>query len=310
MVPEATPRSYHGLPVLQPPVWRDEVAVYLFVGGMGGASLAVAAAARLRGTDPLARRALLLGAGCLMVSPALLVKDLARPARFLNMLRVLRPTSPMSVGSWLLSACGSSAAAAAASELTGRARGFGRVAEVVAGGLGLGVATYTAVLVSDTAVPLWHESGRDLPFVFAGSAAASAGGALTALSPRRQAAPARRLAVAGAVLELAASRLMERRLGVLGRPLREGEAGRWHRAAEGLTAAGALGVLGGMRWRALGAAGGLALMAGSFCTRFAVFRAGAASAADPMAVIAPQRARLGRRPAPSAVRRERPVTGL
>jgi hypothetical protein len=45
-----------------------------------------------------------------------------------------------------------------------------------AAALGAGVATYTAALVCDTAVPAWHDGHREMPYVFAGSAATAAGG--------------------------------------------------------------------------------------------------------------------------------------
>lgn len=291
MVPDARPRSYYGLPILQRPAWRDEVPLYLFAGGLGGVSLAMAAGARRAGQEELARRALLTGLAGLAVSPVLLVRDLGRPARFLAMLRVFRPTSPMSVGSWLLSACGACAGAAAAGEVLGIARPAARAAEVAAGALGLGVATYTAVLVADTSVPLWHGAREELPFVFAGSAAAAAGGVLMALTPRPLARPARILGAGGAVVELLASRAMEGRLGEQGEPLRRGEAGRWRRASQALAVSGAaVAALGAGRSRTAAVLGGASLAAASLCTRFAVFRAGQASALDPAQLVGPQRA--------------------
>ena len=77
--------------------------------------------------------------------------------------------------------------------------------QVAAALLGLPLATYTAALIANTAVPVWHEARRELPFVFAAGAAASAGAAATVAHARpRDAGPARRLAVGGAVAELAA----------------------------------------------------------------------------------------------------------
>ena len=40
-----------------------------------------------------------------------------------------------------------------------------RILTLAAGGLGPVLATYTAVLVSDTATPVWHEARAQLPFV-------------------------------------------------------------------------------------------------------------------------------------------------
>ncbi len=107
----------------------------------------------------------------------LLVSDLGRPERFPSMLRVFKVTSPLSVGSWVLAAMGPAAAGAAVADRLGVFPRLGRAAEAVAGLLGPALATYTGTLVADTAVPVWHEAGRELPFVFAGSAAASAGAA-------------------------------------------------------------------------------------------------------------------------------------
>ena len=105
-------------------------------------------------------------------SAGLLIEDLGRPSRFANMLRVFRPSSPMNMGSWLLSVYGPLVGAAALSDLLGVAKPAGRAAEFGAAVLAPAVATYTAVLVSDTAVPLWHDARRELPFVFMGSACA------------------------------------------------------------------------------------------------------------------------------------------
>jgi hypothetical protein len=166
----------------------------------------------------------------------------------------------------------------------------------VAGLLGPALATYTGTLVADTAVPVWHEAGRELPFVFAGSAAASAGAAAVLSTPAADAGPARRLAVTGALLELGAAQTMERRLGELGEPYHQGPAGRLARLAKACTATGAgLVAVGGRRRRALAGAGAVLVLAGSACERWAVYKAGFQSVRDPKYVVAPQRARLAER---------------
>src|SRR5207253_1057368 len=93
-----------------------------------------------------------------------------------------------------------------------------------AAALGPALSTYTAVLIADTAVPVWHEARGELPFVFAGSAMASAGAAASVLTPVAYAGPARRLTLTGALLETAAAWRMERRLGELAEPYRSGTA--------------------------------------------------------------------------------------
>jgi len=301
MVPEAEFTSYYGRPVIKSPTWKvPDVPGYLYLGGVAGVSASLAALADATGRPALRRTgryAALLGA---TASVAALVHDLGRPTRFLNMLRVIKPTSPLSIGSWILAPFGTLAAAAAASELTGIAPGLGRLAGAGAGVLGPALTTYTAVLLADTAVPAWHEAYRELPFVFAGSAMAAGGGA--GLLAGRDAGPARRVAVTGAVLELAATTALERRVGYARKAYTEGRAGRLLRAARAATAAGAVaaaagGLVTGKRGCTLSIAGGLLLNAASAATRFGVFDAGMVSSRDPAYTVVPQRERLAARAA-------------
>jgi hypothetical protein len=292
--------GYYGRPVLKKPVWKPYIAVYFFTGGLSGASSTLALGARLAGHRRLARSALFTSLAGMAVSGPLLVLDLGRPGRFANMLRVAKPTSPMSVGSWILTAFAPASAAAAISEATGLLPGAGAVAGAAAGILGPAVATYTAVLVTDTAIPAWHGATRELPFLFAGSAAASAAGVALALTPVADAGPARRLAAIGAATEIGAFRAMERALGDAGGPYRDGAAGRLSRAAEACSAAGAvLAVTGARRRRSLAVAAGALLATGSMLTRFSVYRAGFESADDPSATIGPQRRRVDAAGAPA-----------
>ncbi|WP_237547107.1 NrfD/PsrC family molybdoenzyme membrane anchor subunit, partial [Streptomyces sp. SID161] len=226
MVPDAEFSSYYGTPVLNRPTWKAlDIAGYLYLGGLAGASSLLAAGGRLTGRPGLEVPAKLGAAGGISLSLAALVHDLGRPARFLNMLRVFKPTSPMSVGSWLLAGYAPLALTAAATEAAGRCRRLGSAATLGSAVLGPAVATYTAVLLADTAVPSWHEGYRELPFVFAGSAATAASGLALAAAPPDQAGPARRLAVLGAALELGAYRTMKRRIGLAAEPFGQGRAG-------------------------------------------------------------------------------------
>jgi formate-dependent nitrite reductase membrane component NrfD len=296
LVPDADFRSYYGRQVIKTPVWKQpDVPVYLFVGGIAGASAILAEGAALAGLPVLRRTTRLAAAGGVTIGTVFLVHDLGRPSRFLNMLRVFKPTSPLSVGSWILAPFGGLAAAAAASEVTGIARPLGRLAGVGAAVLGAPLATYTAALLADTAVPAWHEAYRELPFLFAGSASAAAGGLAMVTTPVTEAGPARRLAVAGVALDLAAERRMEHRLGMLAEPYQEHRPGRFLRAARALNLAGAAGSVLAGRSRAAAVVSGTALMGASLLTRFAVFQAGLASAKDPKYTVVPQRARVDAR---------------
>jgi hypothetical protein len=271
------------------------VPFYLYAGGLAGASAGLAWTAGLAGSGELSRRAWLVSAAGVGVSPGLLVSDLGVPRRFLNMLRVFKVTSPMSVGSWALTASSGAIAVSALDAATGRApRRLGAAARPAAALLGLPLATYTGALLADTAVPVWHEARAELPAVFAAGAAASAGAALTALTPPRHAGPARRLAVLGSAAEIVATRVMESRLGETGAPYRSGAAWRFGTAAQALFAGGAAVIaVGGARSRAAAVAGGSLVTAGVVLARWSVFRAGFESAADPRATVELPRRRLG-----------------
>jgi hypothetical protein len=306
MVPEATFTSYYGRPVVKPAPWEADIPAYLFAGGLAAGSSLLAAGADLTGRPDLRRRMRLAAVGALGFSFASLVHDLGRPSRFVNMLRTVKLTSPMSVGTWILALYGGPSGVAAVAELADvlpispssrPARLLAlidRPAGVAAGVFAPPVAAYTAVLLSDTATPSWHEAYRELPFVFVASAAAAAGGLGMVLAPTAQAGPARRMAIGAAVAEQVAERRMERSMGLAAEPLRTGRAGRFMRAAALLTTGGALGSLIAGRSRATAVVSGAALLAGSALTRFGVVEAGLASARDPKYTVVPQRERLDR----------------
>ena len=229
-VPPAEFSSYYGRPILKPPVWTWEIAAYLFTGGLAAGSSLLAAGAQLTGRPALRRAGRLTALAGVTASGVLLVKDLGRPERFHHMLRVAKLTSPMSVGTWILTAYGPVAGLAAVAEAApllpergplGVARRMlppvGRAAGLAAAGIAPALGTYTAVLLSDTAVPSWHAAYPELPLVFAGSALASGAGMGLIAVPPAQAGPARRLAVAGAGLELFGAHRVQTRLGLVSR---------------------------------------------------------------------------------------------
>lgn len=317
MVPEAEFTSYYGKPVVKESPWKADIPAYLFAGGLAGASSLLAAGADLTGRSALARSSRMGALGAVSASLYFLVHDLGKPSRFLNMLRVFRPTSPMSMGTWTLMAYGPLAGVAATAEaaqllpagaqkalpsvvtrglqMVGRPAGWGAAAT------GPLVASYTAVLIGDTATPAWHDASGQLPFVFAGSAASAAGGFGMLTAPVAHAGPARRMAIGGVIAEIAADAWMRKSMGLSSQTLDEGRAGTLMRASQVLSGVGALGavvsetgVLGGSSWssRLVSAVSGAALLVGSACTRFGIFEAGQASARDPKYTVVPQRERL------------------
>jgi hypothetical protein len=282
-------------PVIKPPVWKPEIAAYLYTGGLAGASATLALLTDARGETATARRAWLVALGGSVASPVLLISDLGVRRRFLYMLRLFKVTSPMSVGSWILTGFGAATAPAALHAVTrgglGRA---GRVAQVASGALGLPLASYTGALLSATSVPAWHEARRELPFVFVAGAALSAGAAGVLLGPVDEAQAPRRLALGGAVASLALIELMERRLDAagVGGAYKAPDVRRPGLVARALIAAGgALLALRGRRSRPAAAASGGLLTAGAVAERWSIFRAGFASAARAQDTIGPQRAR-------------------
>lgn len=304
MVPSAEFRSYYGRPIVKEPAWKRDIPAYLFTGGLAAGCALLAAGGDVTGRPALRRAGRLTALGALGASTYFLINDLGRPERFHHMLRVAKPTSPMSMGTWILAAFGPAAGLAAAGELAGYlprrgAPGVARRLLTPAGRLaGLGaaatapaLATYTAVLLADTALPSWHAAYPQLPFVFAGSALASGAGVGLIAAPPAQAGPARRMAVVGAALELAGAHRVETGLGLLSEPYRTGDAGRLLRTGRALTAAGVAGALLGRRSRLVSALSGVALLAASVCTRFGIFAGGVASARDPRYTVVPQRER-------------------
>jgi formate-dependent nitrite reductase membrane component NrfD len=286
-------RSYYGRPIVKEPVWQPEIPLYFFTGGLAGASSVLHGVARLTGNEPLAKRSLYVGALADAVSPALLISDLGRPERFLNMFRVFKVTSPMSVGSWILLVSGGASATAALLELTGRLRRVKWAAELASFLSGPPLATYTGALIADTAIPVWSEARGELPWLFGASAGASAAAAAAMTTPGGAAGPARRAAVAGVAAELGLMQLMEKRLGFVGEVYKQGEAGRAARVSKALTAAGALLLaLRGKRSRTAAVTGGALVLAGELALRWSVFKAGFQSARDPRYTVVPQRERL------------------
>lgn len=294
MEEEASP-AYYDQPAIHEPDWGPSIPLYFYVGGLAGASAALGAAAQLAGGEelrPLVRKCRWIAALGTAASGALLIEDLGRPSRFLHMLRVFRPSSPMNVGTWILSAAGSTSGAAAV--LPGR---IGDAAGIAAGIAGLPLSGYTAVLVTNTAVPVWQGIRRTLPFFFVAGAMSSAGSMLSILElPQRPARVARTFGAAGKALELAAGFAVEReaaRNERVARPLKTGFSGALFRASKWGTAASLALDLLPTKNRQVRVAAGIIGTAAAIASRFAILRAGVRSARDPRATFEPQRQGLG-----------------
>jgi formate-dependent nitrite reductase membrane component NrfD len=253
------------------------------------------------------RRCRYLAAGGTVAGTALLIADLGRPERFLNMLRVFKPGSPLNVGSWILSAAtGLSVAAAVLGGRGGRAEKLGDAAGYGAALTGMPLAGYTGVLLAGTAVPAWQEARRSLPALFVASAGSSAASLLSLMSlNRREQSIVGRFGTIAEIAEIAAARALDKEVGRVervARPYREGLSGSLWRASANLSYLGlALGVA-ARRSRAAQRAAGVVGAVGGIVTRFAVFHAGTASAHDPRATFELQRqpGRDGAIPPPGA----------
>lgn len=293
-VPPAEFGSYYGRPILKAPRWREpHLPAYLFLGELSGALAMLGAVAHATGRRPLARTARLASAAAAVGGAAFLTDELGRPERFLNMLRVVKPTSPMSMGSWILASHTGLVSAAALSEVTGALRGAGALAGAAAAITGPALAVYPGTLLANTAVPAWHSAYRELPLLFAGGAMTSAGAAGLAASAlhadRTDFEAARRMALLGAAVESVAGFGLERMHGLSGEPYRTGRGGRMLAAARYLTISGGVAALAARRSRTAAAVSAALLAGGGACAKVAVMRAGVASAEDPTYLVASQR---------------------
>lgn len=294
--------TYYDLPAIKEPVWIWSVPAYFAVGGAAAGAALLGAVAQVVDRDghaTLIERCRWLATGGTALSTGLLIHDLGRPARFLNMLRVFRPSSAMSMGSWLLAANSAAAGAAATLPRLGLRR-LGDVAGLGSGTLAPALGTYTAVLLSDTAVPVWQATRRSTPALFAASSLVAATSALQLLDhDERDEVLLHRLGTAAKVADLAAGEVIEHeadRLERVGRPLHGGASGAMWTAAKTCTAGSLVISLlpTAGRWRRWRRRVAAALgVVGSIVTRFALFRAGTASARDPRATFEQQRAGHG-----------------
>jgi polysulfide reductase-like protein len=292
--------TYYDRPLLKESVWSIDIPLYYFFGGTAGAALTLGAALQLttpRGGHPLRKlSAICHWTGIIgsTMGAIFLVHDLGRPMRFLYMMRVFRPTSPMNMGVWILSGA---APTAIVTGLLAKRRGtWGAIGEAtgyVSGIFGAALAGYTGVLVSNSAVPVWQESRRWMPVMFMASSASSAAAAIDLFSPGNRARLfARIFGTIGRVAEIAATKQVEHSASVIprvGEPFRQGPGAVLWKAASGLTAASLVVSLAPGPRRRMTFISGLLGLTGSLCLRFAVHYLTNVSARDPRASFHQQR---------------------
>jgi formate-dependent nitrite reductase membrane component NrfD len=273
-------------PMIHAPVWTWEVPAYFWCGGIAAGSSFVALACDLAGDEDSARIARRVSLGAVMPSPLLLIMDLGRPARFLNMLRVFKPRSPMSLGAWCLMAFSGTQSAAVGLDLLGRrreAKAAGAASAVLGGYLG----SYTAVLLAATAVPLWARSRLFLGPIFVATATATGAAAtrLTLVASGLAEGPTRNalgtVESAAMATELALSTINEKRLGELATGLERGRPGRMFSGAKWLVRAGlALRLVRGRFGRPAHDVASVMYLLAGLLFRFAWVQAGQLNAAD------------------------------
>jgi formate-dependent nitrite reductase membrane component NrfD len=287
--------SYHGNPVLKPPTWTWQVPLYFFVGGVAGISALIALVVHLIGNTGLLRAELWVGFAGALVSAPLLIADLGRPARFLNMLRVFKPRSAMSLGAWTLSGFSSGIGLAVICReliLAGHGNEFFLViewlAEIFAASSGLILASYTSVLLGVTAIPVWSENRRLVPAVFLTGALGSSAAVLELLGFR---VPATQfIGIVASTVEIVIAIMIEARDRYVDRPLRKGAVGWLTRAGAALAGPTSLllRVFPGPSAEGRTAAA-LCFLAGALIARYAWIAAGRVSSRDPQALFQIQR---------------------
>jgi formate-dependent nitrite reductase membrane component NrfD len=287
--------GYYGQPVVKPPVWTWEIPLYFFIGGFGGMSAVVALAALVFHHGDVARTAMWLAVLAAILSPILLILDLGRPRLFLNMLRVFKHRSAMSMGVWILTFFGACAVPALiALELHARLGLIGNIDQLlrvfaglfVAGSafFGLLLSTYTGVLIGATAIPAWFLHRVLLPIHFGVAGLGSAAALLELLGHRIPALNA--LGYFAAAIETALLIwLSVDKHGAADRAIHEHRSGWLIRIGEILT--GPLALV--LRFFSLIPFAALAFLIGALVSRFGWIAVGKVSGSDPESVFAAER---------------------
>ena len=287
--------GYYGQAVVKPPVWTWEIPIYFFIGGLGGMSAVIALGAAIFHHFDLTRAAMWLAAGGAVLSPILLILDLGRPHLFINMLRVFKPQSAMSMGAWILTAFGACVVPGLiALELHIHHFSMGTLDQLlrVAAGIfifgsaifGTLLATYTGVLIGATAIPAWFLHRVLLPIHFGTAGLGSAAALLELLGHRIG--PLNAIGFFAAAVESALLIwLTIDRHGAADRAIHEHRSGWLIRIGEILN--GPLALV--LRCFGLVPFAAISFLIGALVSRFGWIAVGKVSGADPEAVFASQR---------------------
>lgn len=294
--------AYKDVPILQQPTWKHEIAAYFYLGGVSSGAYLLGGLAEAAGGDryrTLARTAHYVSFATMLPCPALLIADLGKRGRFHHMLRIFKPSSPMNLGAWALTAHGAMATLTAMRALAGEGKlpllgpAVSLLPEraLAVGGLpsALTLGGYTGVLLGTSSVPVWFKSPL-LGALFMASAMSTGTAAvsLTSALGRRETpashAAVSRLSLAGGLAELGLLGGYIATSGSAAKVYATGLSGLLMAAATaGLVAGPALEMAGSRlkkHERTLSTAAAAATLAGGALLRWAVVQAGRSSAQD------------------------------
>jgi hypothetical protein len=287
--------GYYGEPVVRPPVWTWEIPIYFFIGGLGGMCPVIACGALLFHHFDVARVAMWIAAIASIISPILLIFDLGRPHLFINMLRVFKPQSAMSMGAWILAGFGLCVVpgliALELDRLSVFAGSLQEILGVFVGVLmfgsamfGMLLATYTGVLIGVTAVPAWFLHHRFLPVHFGTAGLGSAAALLELLG--HPIAPLNAIGFSAAAIETVLLILLTfNKHGVADRSIHQHASGWLIRVGEVLT--GPVPLL--LRLFGVVPLAALSFLVGALVSRFGWIAVGKISGRDPESAFASQR---------------------